>query len=98
MDYAKLDFLLDVLTFVVPLAIALAAAILGSYLVFTLPTWIRRRACRRAVTRATLLERSHATVRPLRAGDLNLGESQADAHEARKDRWHNFPHDQGTEA
>jgi hypothetical protein len=87
MNHANLDILLDVLTLVVALAIALGAAMLGSFLLFTLPAWIRNRARRRALIRASRAGSSHAIVRPLRADDRDLREARARAHEERKDRW-----------
>jgi hypothetical protein len=87
MNYANVDFLLDVLTLVVALAIAFGAAMLGSFLLFTLPAWIRRWARRRALMRAPLAGSSHATVRALHAPDRNLREARAHAHEQHKDRW-----------
>ena len=75
MNYADLDFLLDILTFVVPLAIALGTAMLGSYLVITLPASMRRRARRSAAAHAAPPEPSLATVIPLRAYSLDLCDS-----------------------
>jgi hypothetical protein len=86
MNYANHNFLLDLVILLVPLAVALGGTMLGSYLIFTLPAWIRRRAHRRAVTDASLPQPSVATVHPLRANRLDLGASCSTAHEERMDR------------
>jgi hypothetical protein len=86
MNYANLNVLLNVLLLVVPLAVAPGAAMLGSYLVFTLPAWIRRRAHRRAVEHAALPEASLATVIPLRAYGRDLCEPWAGVYELNIDR------------
>jgi hypothetical protein len=86
MNHANIDFLLDVLAFVVPLAIALGAAMLGSYLVFTLPAWLKRRARRRAAMRDPLPESSHAAVSALPAADLDRRQAQSGAHDEHADR------------
>jgi len=87
MNYANIVLLWNVLTFVLPLAIGFVASMLGSYLVFTLPTWLKRRASRRAALRAPAPESSLAIVPALPAADLDRGASGTDPHEELEDRW-----------